>query len=182
MAMAFSVAARNGALDAVEVAVGASAILKIRTGAKPADCAAADAGTVLAAATLPSDWMAAASSASKAKSGTWQDASADASGFGRHFRLYANDGTTCHIQGLVSQTWTISTVYATGQQVHNGGNVYLCTTGGTSAGSGGPTGTGTGITDGACVWDYVGTQDMALDNTSITAGQQVTITAFTLTA
>jgi hypothetical protein len=53
---------------------------------------------------LPSDWMAAASSGSKAKSGTWQDTSADATGTAAHWRLYASDGTTCHAQGTVTAT------------------------------------------------------------------------------
>lgn len=54
--------------------------------------------------TLPSDWLAAASSGSKAKSGTWQDTSADATGTAAHFRIYASDGTTAHIQGTVTAT------------------------------------------------------------------------------
>jgi hypothetical protein len=99
-----SVAVRNAALDAEEVAVGTSAILKIRTGGLPANCAASDTGTVLATVNLPSDWMASASSGSKAKAGTWQDASADASGTAAHFRIYASDGTTCHYQGDVTAT------------------------------------------------------------------------------
>ena len=101
MSLQFSDAVRNARLDAIETAIGVSAVLKIRTGAPPANCAAADSGTVLATVNLPSDWMAAASGASKAKSGTWQDASADASGTAAHFRLYASDGTTCHAQGTV---------------------------------------------------------------------------------
>ena len=40
--------------------------------------------------------------------------------------------------------------------VTNGGNVYVCRAGGTSAGSGGPTGTGSSITDGGATWCYVG--------------------------
>ena len=104
MAIQFSVAVRNARLDAVETAIGASAVLKVRTGAAPASCATADAGTVLATVNLPSDWMAAAASGSKSLSGTWQDASADASGTAAHFRLYASDGTTCHLQGTVTQT------------------------------------------------------------------------------
>ena len=48
--------------------------------------------------------MAAASSGSKAKSGTWTDASADAAGTAAHFRLYASDGTTAHAQGTVTIT------------------------------------------------------------------------------
>jgi len=101
MALQFSAAVRNARLDAIETAIGASAVLKIRTGAAPADCATADSGTVLATLSLPSDWMAGASGGSKAKSGTWQDASADATGTAAHFRLYASDGTTCHAQGTV---------------------------------------------------------------------------------
>jgi hypothetical protein len=99
-----SVAARNARLDAFETAVGTSPILKIRTGAAPANCAAADSGTVLATMTLPSDWMAAASSGTKAKSGTWEDSAADAAGTAGHYRLYASDGTTCHEQGTVTAT------------------------------------------------------------------------------
>ena len=94
MAIQLSVAVRNARLDAVESTIGTTAVLKIRTGAAPASCATADSGTVLATATLPSDWLAAASSGSKAKSGTWEDTSADASGTAAHYRIYASDGTT----------------------------------------------------------------------------------------
>lgn len=104
MALQFSVAVRNARLDAIETAIGASAVMKIRTGAAPANCAAADAGTVLATIALPADWMAAASGGAKALAGTWQDASADAAGTAAHFRLYASDGTTCHAQGSVTAT------------------------------------------------------------------------------
>ncbi|HXJ72343.1 MAG TPA: hypothetical protein VNM37_05805 [Candidatus Dormibacteraeota bacterium] len=76
--------------------------MRIRTGSPPANCAAADTGTVLATLNLPSDWMAAASSGSKAKSGTWQDTSADNTGTAGHFRIYDSGDTTCHIQGTVS--------------------------------------------------------------------------------
>jgi hypothetical protein len=104
MAVQLSVSVRNARLDAIETAIGASAVLKIRTGAAPADVATADSGTVLASLTLPSDWLAAASSGSKAKSGTWQDTSADATGTAAHFRIYASDGTTAHLQGTVTVT------------------------------------------------------------------------------
>lgn len=104
MALQYSVAVRNAQLDALETTIGTSAVLKIRTGAPPASVATADSGTVLATLTLPSDWMAAASSGSKAKSGTWEDASADAAGTAGHWRLYASDGTTAHAQGTVTAT------------------------------------------------------------------------------
>lgn len=104
MTIQLSTAVRNARLDVIETTVGTSAILKIRTGAQPASCATADSGTVLATLNLPSDWMAAAASGAKSKSGTWEDTSADASGTAAHFRLYASDGTTCHLQGTVTAT------------------------------------------------------------------------------
>jgi len=106
MTLQYSVTVRNAKLDAVETAIGASAVLKIRTGSAPANCAAADSGTVLATINLPSDWMDAATGGTKSKAGTWTDASADASGTAAHFRLYASDGTTCHAQGTVGTSAT----------------------------------------------------------------------------
>lgn len=102
MALQLSTAVRNARLDAIETAIGVSAVLKIRTGAVPANVGTADSGTVLATINLPSDWMAAASGGTKAMTGTWQDASADATGTAAHFRIYASDGTTAHLQGTVA--------------------------------------------------------------------------------
>lgn len=104
MTVQFSVAVRNARLDSIETTVGTSAVLKIRTGAQPANVAAADSGTVLATLSLPSDYLAAAASGQKAKSGTWEDTSADNAGTAAHWRLYASDGTTCHAQGSVTAT------------------------------------------------------------------------------
>lgn len=100
----FSTTVRNAELDAIETAIGPSAVLKILTGSQPASSAAADTGTVLATLSLPSDWMAAAASGSKAKSGTWQDLSADNTGTAGYFRIYDSTVTTCHIQGDVTAT------------------------------------------------------------------------------
>lgn len=55
---------------------------------------------------------------------------------------------------LAGGAWIASTAYSVGAYRTNGGNVYVCTTAGTSASSGGPSGTGTGISDGSCVWNY----------------------------
>lgn len=104
MALQYSVTVRNAQLDAVETTVGTAPLLRIYSGSAPANCAAAASGTLLAEATLPSDWMAAASSGSKALSGTWQDASANATGTAGHWRLYESGGTTCHAQGTVTAT------------------------------------------------------------------------------
>jgi hypothetical protein len=104
MAIQLSTAVRNARLDAIETTVGTSAIIRIRTGAAPANCGTADSGTILAELTLPSDWMANASGGTKALAGSWQDLSANNTGTAAHFRLYDSLGTTCHLQGTVTAT------------------------------------------------------------------------------
>ena len=108
MAVQLNVATRNARLDTIESTNGTSCSLEIRTGAQPATCATAGSGTILATINLPTDWMAAASSGSKALSGTWQDASADNTGTAAHFRVYnsqaTKDNTTCFMQGSVTAT------------------------------------------------------------------------------
>lgn len=104
MALQLSTTVRNARLDVIETTIGTGARLQIRTGAQPANAAAANSGTVLVDITCPSDWMAAASSGSKALTGTWQDTSADAAGTAGHFRVYDSTATTCHIQGSVTAT------------------------------------------------------------------------------
>ena len=101
MAIQYSVPVNNGRLDSIETTIGTAPILTIRTGTVPANCAAANSGTVLATATLPSDWMTNAAAGVKSKSGTWQDTSADATGTAAHFRIHDSTGTTCHLQGTV---------------------------------------------------------------------------------
>jgi hypothetical protein len=180
MTTQLSVAVRNAQADAIETTTGTAPTLELRTGAPPANPAASDTGTVVATMTLPSDWLAAASAGVKTLLGTWQDASADATGRVGHYRIKA--GATTHIQGLVSDAWQASKVYSVGDQVHNGGNLYRASAAGTSASSGGPSGTGASITDGGVTWAFVqaGT-DMTLDNASVNATQQVSISAFTWT-
>jgi len=68
-------------------------------------------------------------------------------------------GWTVSATGYVTTTnWAGTTAYSLNQYVNNGGNVYRCTVAGTSAGSGGPSGTGTGIVDGGVTWNYVSPQ------------------------
>lgn len=101
MAIQLSVAARNARLDAIEATVGTTPKLQIRSGAAPANCAAANSGTLLAELTLPSDWLAAASAGAKAKAGTWAGTGA-AAGTAGHFRIFDSAGATCHLQGAVA--------------------------------------------------------------------------------
>lgn len=104
MAFQLSVAERNARLDQFETTAGTSAVLIINSGSPPASCATAESGTRLVTMTLPSDWMAAASGGTKAKSGTWQDTSADATGTAGYFRILDSSATTCHAQGTVTAT------------------------------------------------------------------------------
>lgn len=131
MTLQLSVGVRNAMLDAIETTIGTSAVIKLKTGAQPASAATADSGTVVATISLASDWMSAASSGSKAFSSTpLEDASADNAGTLAHYRVYASDGTTCHMQGSITAT-----------------------------GGGG---------------------DMTVDNTVVTAGQDVKITSWSI--
>lgn len=122
MTIQLSTTVRNARLDVIESTIGTSPILRIRTGAQPANCAASRSGTVLATVNLPSDWMQAASGGSKALSGTWQDTSADAAGTAGHFEIMDSTGATCHLQGSVSATGgggdlqVDNVVFAAGQQ------------------------------------------------------------------
>lgn len=104
MALTKSTAIANAQLDCYESVIGVSAVLRIRSGAAPATVATASSGTVLATCNLPADWMAAASARSKAKSGTWEDTSADGTGTAGHFEITASDGTTVGMRGSVTLT------------------------------------------------------------------------------
>lgn len=102
--MQYSVTLRNNQLNQIESTAGAAPILRMFTGAIPANCAAASTGTLLAEMTLPSDWMAAASAGSVSKLGTWEDLSANDDGTLGYFRIFDSTGTTCHIQGNITLT------------------------------------------------------------------------------
>jgi len=57
----------------------------------------------------------------------------------------------------ISTAWAASTVYAVGDfRANDSGKVYVVTTAGASAGSGGPTGTATATVDGTVTLRYVG--------------------------
>jgi hypothetical protein len=56
----------------------------------------------------------------------------------------------------LADPWVASTVYAVGDFVSNDDAIYVCTDGGVSAGSGGPTSEDDEITDGGVEWRWVG--------------------------
>lgn len=69
-----------------------------------------------------------------------------------------------------SNAWTNTTAYVVNDLVTNGRHQYICTVSGTSAGAGGPTGTGTGIVDGSVTWNHFNGDQAHLDVTTTNAG------------
>lgn len=59
--------------------------------------------------------------------------------------------------------WAGATTYAAGDRRANSGELYEVVTGGASAASGGPSGTGTSIVDGAVTWRWIGSGAAAAD-------------------
>lgn len=115
-ALKYSTKLRNAQMDMVlavinNLTVSSSAItgtasggkLRIRSGTMPANCAASDAGVVLATIDLTTTAFSASSSGTIAKNGTWQDTDADAptTTTATHFRIYDSTGA-CHMQGDIT--------------------------------------------------------------------------------
>lgn len=102
MTISYSAAVLNVMLDAYEVSIGSSPILRLYSGSAPAIGGAAT-GTLLASLSLPADWMQSATGASKAKTGTWTGTAAATGNVG-YYRLVASDGATVCEQGSVTVT------------------------------------------------------------------------------
>lgn len=94
---------RNNMVGQYETTIGTAPKLQIRSGAQPANCAAADSGTLLAEITLPSDWLTNPASGSVSLSGSWSGTGA-AAGSAAHYRLKNNAGSVTHEQGSVTIT------------------------------------------------------------------------------
>jgi uncharacterized phage protein gp47/JayE len=56
----------------------------------------------------------------------------------------------------LATAWATGTAYVLGDIRSNDSNIYVCVQAGTSAGAGGPTGTGDDIVDNTCKWDFCG--------------------------
>jgi len=103
----FSDAVRDARNNAFETTVSTSPKLRLFSGAMPANCAAADSGTLLADISLPSDWMAASAAGVKQKLGVWTGVGHANAGVGMdvgHFRIKTTAGTITHCQGDVTVT------------------------------------------------------------------------------
>lgn len=112
MTIQWSTTLRNALLDQFETSIGTGAKMMFYTGSAPANCATAPSGTKLAEIDLDTDWMSAAASGSKTMiaggatvtTTNTYDVTALATGSLGYYRVYANDGTTCHEQGSITAT------------------------------------------------------------------------------
>jgi hypothetical protein len=130
MAIQYSVAINNARLDAVESTVGGTAILRIYSGAAPANVAAAVTGTLLCEMTLPADWMSNASAAQKAKLGTWTGTGAAGAGAGTnagYFRIFNSTGATPGVQGTCGATGSGQDMILDNVSIANGQTVTVNT-------------------------------------------------------
>jgi len=93
---------RDGQANFIESHVGTAPTLELWSGALPADCDAADAGSKIAEGALPSDWLTAASGGNGLvqKNGTWTVTGLTAAGAGTdavYFRIRKSG--TVYMQG-----------------------------------------------------------------------------------
>lgn len=117
MAMQLSVAVRNAMADALVAQVGNAGLLRIYTGAIPADCATAASGTLLSEHTLGTPFDAAASGGGLTPN-LPADVNASNTGVAGYYRVYRSDGTTCVQQAPIADiTITPSTTITSGQPV-----------------------------------------------------------------
>lgn len=81
----------------------------------------------------------------------------------------------------VGAAWQAGTAVMAGQYVVSNGNTYACQTGGTTAASGGPSGTGTNIADGTAVWNFnnAGSTDIVVSTTTLNTGIPLNVTSLT---
>lgn len=101
MALQLSTTVRNAMMDAITTAAGASALLRIYSGTRPANPAAAITGALLGTLTCNATFAPSASGGVLTLNAITNDSSADATATATHFRLWKSDGTTAVIDGDV---------------------------------------------------------------------------------
>jgi len=99
MALSYLAATRNAMLDAITTSAGASALLRIYDGTRPATGGAAT--TLLAELVCNATFAPAASGGVLTLNAIAQDASANATGTATWFRIVKADGTTFVLDGNV---------------------------------------------------------------------------------
>lgn len=113
-------ARKNAALDTITASAGATATIKIYSGAVPADANAANSGSLLVS--LPcSNPIAPAAASGTLTFSAITTTNASAGGTASYYRLFASDGTTTLAQGAVGTSGAelnlVSTTIANAQPV-----------------------------------------------------------------
>jgi|ERR1039458_2520943 hypothetical protein len=118
MAFKYGVLLRNAKLNAINTQLGATATLKVFSGAEAVNCAAGDPSGLLATIVLPSSPFAVAATGAVALNGTWSvAASGGAAGtVAASWRIY-DSSAVCQIQGDTTDMTFNDTTIATGQTV-----------------------------------------------------------------
>lgn len=104
MALGYNVTLRNAQLDAITTATGASGLLRIYDGSRPATGGAAT--TLLAELVCNATFAPAAASGVLTLNAIASDASANATGTATWFRIVKSDGTTHVMDGSVGTSGT----------------------------------------------------------------------------
>lgn len=101
------------------------------------------------------------------------------------------NGTACFARAVaggatladytVAAIWQPGTAVIVGQYVTNDASTYVCVAAGTTAATGGPTGSGPTIQDGTAVWSYnnSGSADIVMATTSVMAPIPLSMTGLT---
>jgi hypothetical protein len=107
--------------------------------------------------------------------------------------LPSANGTACFARAVASTygtvladytvgaAWQAGAAVIAGQYVISNGNTYVCQTAGTTAASGGPSGTGTNIADGTTLWNFnnAGSTDIVISTTALSTGVPLSVTSLT---
>ena len=115
MTYQLSVTLRNNKQAQNNATIGTAGVMKVFSGAEPANCAASDPTGLLCTITLPASPFGTASGGAVALAGTWSG-TASAGGTIASWRIY--DGSAvCHMQGNTSDLTFNNTNVANGQSV-----------------------------------------------------------------
>jgi hypothetical protein len=191
MSISYIVGVRNAGLDAITTQAGASALLRIYDGTRPATGGTAT--TLLAELTCNATFAGAAAAGVLTLNAITQDSSANASGTATWGRIVKSDGTT-HVCDFDAGADVVTTITGSASQ-------DTVTVGSATGLVIGQYASGTGIATGARIVDIQGTTvhlsiensgavsgngtffyDLRLTPAAITAGQPVQVTSFTITA
>lgn len=121
MALGYAAVMRNAQLDAITTRAGASALLRIYDGTRPATGGTAT--TLLAELTCNATFAPAASGGVLTLNSITQDASANATGTATWFRIVQSDGTTHVLDGNVGTSGSDLNLNST--SITSGGTVSV---------------------------------------------------------